>query len=185
MSKLCDRVRYFWFMESSKWKLDMENKVLLEYKITPEQYFYKIIKLFFFILLMSFFVTLLSDIGIRKKHEVSFYQAFSVLLLIFIIYSFLVNRMTHLLIVNKNSKIYLSITYIKFLFFRKMESDQINYFEFSFKEERTSRIGKNIVFKLYFRSNLIINRSNDLDGFSELQIKEIVLKLREIGLTEI
>ena len=163
----------------------MESKTLLEYKIEAKDYLYKVIRMAFFILLMSFLVTFLSDIGIRKKYDVTFSEAFFLISTIFIIYLFFMTRMTHLWVKSKNSKVYLSLTYVRFLFFTKTKTDLINTFEFSFKEERTSRIGKNIVFKLYYKSNLMINRSSDFDGFSELQIEEMVLKLREIGLREV
>jgi hypothetical protein len=155
--------------------------VNIEVKISGKKYFYKIISIIFYFTILSCLFSILNVFGMKRNYEITFLNSFFLMIIIFIIYLFFSNRLAFFSIKTNNSSVYINVIYYKFLFLKKSKNGLADFFKYSYNSERTSRIGKKNVFRLYYKNEIFLCRENDLDGFEESEILAIVNALEKQG----
>jgi hypothetical protein len=152
---------------------------ILIFESKPIDLLLQFLKLVFKLVIVSLIFTLLNKIGL-KSTKIRFLETLVLLLLIFTVFLFFKKHLIKFVLSNIDGKIYLEISYVKFLFFMKNKKDILSNFKFSNKEEFTSRSSKSSVFKIYYNSILLVRNDSFYIGINKKQISEVLLYLEKI-----
>lgn len=159
----------------------MDYKTLIEFKVDLKDYFYQSIKILSILVFFCTIFILSTRADLINNYKNEFTEMFLFFITILFFFSFFSIRLTNLTFKSKHSDIYLEISYLKYLFFKKIKLDLAENFKYSYLEEITSRNGKSFVLRMYYKDHLIIKRNNEFDGFSDIQIQEIIQNFEKYG----
>jgi hypothetical protein len=110
---------------------------------------------------------------------------FSILLPICIVIAFLFTNKILLRIEYDEKTNKMNIVTQNFMLVKHSGLFPIDKLKYSYKEEKTSRLAKANVFRVYFDNKEIFNRYHELDGLKEFNVEKIIKEFQSVGIKEI